>query len=384
VQMGINPFGFSWLLKPGESFQTPESVMVYSDAGLGQMSRRFHAFYRERLCRGVYKDKKRPVLVNNWEATYFDFSETKIKEIAQEAADLGIELFVLDDGWFGHRDDAKTSLGDWYVNKQKIPHGLDTLANEINQLGLKFGLWFEPEMVSPDSDLYRAHPDWCIHAPERERSLGRNQLILDFSRKDVCDAITEMISHVLSTASVSYVKWDMNRYMTELGSALLAPERQSETAHRYILGVYRVIEELNERFPDILFESCASGGGRFDPGMLYYMPQTWTSDNTDAVQRLKIQYGASLVYPIISMGSHVSATPNHQVGRITPLETRGRVAMSGNFGYELDLTELSQEEKQIVRNQVKRYKQIMRIHYMDNVTGVTGGKLKIPVFSHQK
>ncbi len=361
VQMGINPFGFGWRLNPGESFQTPEAVMVYSDAGLGQMSHRFHTFYRERLCRGVYKDKKRPVLVNNWEATYFSFSEAKIKEIAQEAADLGIELFVLDDGWFGHRNDAKTSLGDWYVNKQKIPHGLDTLADEINQLGLKFGLWFEPEMVSPDSDLYRAHPDWCIHVPERERSLGRNQLILDFSRKDVCDAITEMVSRILSSASISYVKWDMNRYMTEPGSALLAPENQKETAHRYILGVYRVMEELTERFPNVLFESCASGGGRFDPGMLYYMPQTWTSDNTDAVQRLKIQYGASLVYPIVSMGSHVSAVPNHQLGRITPLETRGQTAMSGNFGYELDLTELSPEEKQIVRSQVEHYKQIREI-----------------------
>lgn len=361
AQMGINPFDFSWLLTPGESFQAPEAVMVYSDSGLGLMSLRYHRFYRERLCRGSYKEKNRPVLVNNWEATYFDFNETKIKDIAVEASSLGIELFVLDDGWFGHRNNAKSSLGDWFVDKQKLPHGLDMLAKEINGLGLKFGLWFEPEMVSPDSDLYRAHPDWCIHVPGRESSLGRNQLILDFSREDVCKAITKMVCGILSSAPIAYVKWDMNRNMTEAGSALLDRNRQRETSHRYILGLYRVLEEITGKFPDILFESCASGGGRFDPGMLYYMPQTWTSDDTDAVQRLKIQYGASLIYPAVSMGAHVAAVPNHQLGRTTPLETRGHVAMSGNFGYELDLTKLTQDEKAIVKNQVERYKQIREV-----------------------
>ena len=357
VTMGINPFDFSWLLKPQESFQTPEVVIVYSDSGLGQMSRTYHKLYRTRLCRGKFRDKVRPVLINNWEATYFKFNAQKIEEIARAGKELGIELFVLDDGWFGKRDNDRSSLGDWFVDKNKLPEGLDALAKNVESLGMKFGLWFEPEMISPDSDLYRAHPDWCLHVPNRRRSEGRNQLILDFSREEVCNAIIKMVSDILASAPITYVKWDMNRHMTEIGSAMLPAERQRETAHRYMLGLYKVMDKITSSFPHVLFESCSGGGGRFDPGILYYMPQTWTSDDSDAVERLKIQYGTSIVYPISSMGAHVSAVPNHQVHRITPLETRGNVAMSGNFGYELDLTKFTDEEKAIVKQQVAFYKE---------------------------
>lgn len=290
LSIGINPFDFIWLLKPGETFQTPEALMVYSNEGLGGMSRTFHQLLRKRVCRGVYRDKIRPILINNWEATYFNFNENKLKEIVGSAKELGIELFVLDDGWFGHRDNAKSSLGDWEVNKKKLPHGLKGLAEYVQKKGMKFGLWVEPEMVSPDSDLYRKHPDWCLHVPGRNRTESRNQLVLDLSREDVCAWIIETFTEVFTSAPISYVKWDMNRHMTEVGSAALPPERQKETAHRYMLGLYRILEVLTGRFPDILFESCSGGGGRFDPGMLYYMPQTWTSDDTDAVERLKIQY----------------------------------------------------------------------------------------------
>ncbi|KRE45867.1 alpha-galactosidase [Paenibacillus sp. Soil522] len=361
VSIGINPFDFAWLLKPDESFQTPEAVMVYSDEGLGGMSRIYHRLYRSRLCRGEFRDKERPILINNWEATYFDFNADKIEQIAAKGKDLGIELFVLDDGWFGKRDDDTSSLGDWFVNQNKLPGGLEDLAKRINKQGLQFGLWFEPEMVNEDSDLYRKHPDWVIHTAERPRSTGRYQLVLDFSRRDVCDAIIRMLSDVLRSAPITYVKWDMNRHMTEIGSALLPPERQRETAHRYMLGLYRVMDELTTAFPHVLFESCSSGGGRFDPGMLYYMPQTWTSDNSDAISRLKIQYGTSLVYPVSAMGAHVSDVPNHQVGRVTPLETRGNVALSGVFGYELDLTTFSEQEEQMVKDQVAFYKDVRRM-----------------------
>lgn len=358
IVMGINPFDFSWLLKPGESFQTPEAVLVHSSEGLGGMSRTYHKLYRTRLCRGEYRDKTRPVLVNNWEATYFNFNADKIESIAQAGKDLGIDLFVLDDGWFGKRDNDKSSLGDWFVDRNKLPNGLEDLVNRVNKLGMQFGLWFEPEMVSPESELYRAHPDWCLHVPDRRRTEARNQLILDYSRSDVREYIVRVVSDILASCPISYVKWDMNRNMTEIGSALLPPERQRETAHRYMLGLYEVLERITSSFPHILFESCSGGGGRFDPGMLYYMPQTWTSDNTDAVERLKIQYGTSLVYPISSMGAHVSAIPNHQVHRMASLEMRGHVAMSGNFGYELDLTKFSVEEQETVKRQVADYKKL--------------------------
>lgn len=361
VGLGIHPFDFSWLLEPGETFQTPEAVMVFSAAGLGGMSRTFHQLYRTRLCRGQYRDKERPVLINNWEATYFDFDAAKIEGIANTARDLGIELFVLDDGWFGKRNDDRSSLGDWFVNREKLPLGLTDLAERVRKLGLEFGLWFEPEMISPDSALYRQHPDWCLHVPGRGRSEGRNQLILDLSREDVCRKIVAMISAVLNSAPITYVKWDMNRHMTEIGSALLPPQRQRETAHRYMLNLYWMMETITAAFPHVLFESCSGGGGRFDPGILYYMPQTWTSDDTDAVARLQIQYGTSLVYPPIAMGSHVSAVPNHQLQRTTPLEMRGHVAMSGNFGYELDLNKLAPAERQMVGEQVAFYKEIRPI-----------------------
>lgn len=356
--LGINDYDFSWILEPGESFQAPEAVMVYSCRGFGGMSRTFHRLYRKRLVRGKYRDGIRPVLVNNWEATYFDFNEEKILGIAKEAAGLGMELLVLDDGWFGKRNGDQCSLGDWYVNEEKLPDGISGLAKKVNACGIGFGLWFEPEMVSPDSDLYRAHPDWCIHVPGRARTECRNQLTLDLSRREVCDYIVEAVSAVLDNADIRYVKWDMNRHMSSPGSAGLPAERQKEMPHRYMLGLYDVLERVVSSHPDVLFESCSGGGGRFDPGMLYYMPQIWTSDDTDAVERLFIQYGTSLAYPISAMGSHVSAVPNHQAGRVASLKMRGDVAMSGNFGYELDLMKFTEEEKEEVRAQVAQYKEL--------------------------
>lgn len=361
AQIGINPFDFTWNLESKQEFQTPEVVMVYSPNGLTGMSHIYHDLYRERLARGSYRDKERPILINNWEATYFDFDNEKIKEMAKEASDLGIELFVLDDGWFGERNSDDSSLGDWFVNENKIKCGLNSLVKDINDLGMKFGLWFEPEMISPNSNLYREHPDWCIHIENRTRSLARKQLVLDLSRDEVCDAVIKMITDVLKSAPISYVKWDMNRNITELGSPAWPPKKQKELAHRYMLGLYKILENITSNFPDILFESCSGGGGRFDGGMLYYMPQTWTSDDTDAIERLKIQEGTSLVYPSISMGSHVSAVPNHQVNRITPLSTRGIVAMAGSFGYELDVTKMTDIEKEEVKKQIELYKSIRKV-----------------------
>lgn len=358
LQIGLNPFDFSWHLEPGESFQTPEAVLVYSNEGLGGMSREYHRLYRTRLCRGQHRDRERPILVNNWEATYFDFNADKIEAIAQAGSKLGIELFVLDDGWFGRRDRDNSSLGDWFEDRRKLPGGLKDLANRVKATGLQFGLWFEPEMVSPDSDLYRSHPDWCLHVPDRRRTEAREQLVLDMSRSDVREYLYERLSDIFSTVPVTYVKWDMNRNMTEIGSSEIPADRQKEIAHRYILGLYELLERLTGEFPHILFESCSGGGGRFDPGMLYYMPQTWTSDDTDAVERLKIQYGTSLVYPVSTMGAHVSAVPNHQVERTTSLTFRGDVAMSGNFGYELDLTKFTAEEQETAKQQIETYKEI--------------------------
>ncbi len=358
VQLGINPFNFSWKLAPGEAFQTPEAVMVYSDAGLGKMSRTFHKLYRERLVRGKYRDTERPVLLNNWEATYFNFTEEQIIEIAKKAKSVGVELMVLDDGWFGVRNNSQSGLGDWFVNKEKLPNGIDGLAKKINALGLKFGLWFEPEMVSPDSDLYRAHPDWCIHVPGRGRSLGRNQCILDLTRAEVREYILSFMRKHLSESAISYVKWDMNRSMSEPYSPSLPPEKQGEFAHRYMLGVYEILETLTTEFPEVLFEGCSGGGGRFDAGMLHYFPQYWTSDDSDAIERLYIQHGTSMVYPFSTMGAHVSAVPNHQVHRVTPIETRGDVALPGQYGFELDLNKLSEEEIETVKAQIVRYKKI--------------------------
>lgn len=357
VLMGINPLGFTWHLEENEDFQTPEAVMVYSDKGMNGMSQTYHKLYRTRLARGKWRDEIRPILINNWEATYFDFDEDKLVEIAKTAKEDGVELFVLDDGWFGKRNGETSGLGDWYANIERLPNGVSGLANRIEDLGMKFGLWFELEMVNKDSELFRQHPDWIIATPNRRISHGRNQYVLDFSRKEVVDYIFEMASKILEESKVSYIKWDMNRSITECYSRALPPERQGEVFHRYILGVYDLYERLTNKFPHILFESCASGGGRFDPGMLYYAPQCWTSDDSDAVERIKIQYGTSFVYPVSSMGAHVSITPNHQVFRNTSLETRGNVACFGAFGYELDLNKLSKEERIIVKEQIKFVKE---------------------------
>ncbi len=355
VIMGINPSDFKWRLDPGETFTAPEVVMVYSDGGVGRMSRTFHKLYRYNLCRGEWKTKKRPIIVNNWEGTYFNFDDDKLVAIAKDAADLGIEMLVMDDGWFGVRNNDNCSLGDWVVNESKLKGGLKSLVDRVNALGLKFGIWFEPEMISPDSDLYRAHPDWCLHVDGRERSIGRQQYVLDMSRKDVRDNIFDQMYAVLSSANIEYVKWDFNRNLTEVGSSLLPPERQGEVAHRYMLGVYELLERLLKAFPHLLLEGCSGGGGRFDAGMLYYSPQIWTSDDTDALERLEIQYGTSIVYPTSAMSAHVSASPNHQTGRASSFKTRGDVAMAGAFGYELDLTKLTDEERELVKKQVADY-----------------------------
>ncbi|WP_291636563.1 alpha-galactosidase [Clostridium sp.] len=356
ISIGINPFNFSWNLEKQEIFQTPEAVLVYSDRGLNGMSQTFHNLYRTRLSRGYFRDRVRPILINNWEATYFDFDEEKILSLAKQAKNLGVELFVLDDGWFGKRNGDNSSLGDWYPNFKKLPKGIGDLSNKINALGLEFGLWFEPEMVSSDSHIFEEHPDWVIHTPERRMSQGRNQFVLDFSRKDVVDYVFGMMNKVLSNASISYIKWDMNRNITEAYSHGLEGKKQGEFMHRYILGVYDLYDRLIAVYPKILFESCSGGGNRFDPGMLYYAPQAWTSDDTDAIERLKIQYGTSMVYPITSIGSHVSAVPNHQVNRITPIDTRASVAYFGTFGYELDLNNLVEEERMIIKKQINFFK----------------------------
>ena len=363
VLMGIHPMGFDWKLEPGESFQTPEAVMVYSQEGLNGMSQTLHRLYRARLARGVWRDRVRPVLLNNWEATYFDFDEEKLVNIARAAKEDGVELFVLDDGWFGERSSDFSGLGDWYANTRRLPEGIKGLSEKIEALGMKFGLWVELEMVNPDSDLYRAHPDWALHAPGRISSQGRNQLVLDFSRREVVDYIYDMIAGILSESKVSYIKWDMNRSITECYSQAFPADRQGEIFHRYILGVYSLYERLIQNFPEILFESCASGGARFDAGMLFYAPQCWTSDDSDAAERIKIQYGTSFGYPVVSMGAHVSAVPNHQLFRFTPLETRGNVAYFGAFGYELDLQKLTEEERKTVRKQIafmKQYREVLQ------------------------
>ena len=350
--LGINDRGFSWRLLPGETFQTPEAVLTYSQEGLGGMSRTFHRLWEKHLLPQRWVHAHRPVLLNSWEAAYFDFDEDKLLSIAQCAAQAGVELFVMDDGWFGHRDDDASSLGDWTANPRKLPGGLKGLGDKIRALGLQFGLWMEPEMVSPDSELYRAHPDWSLHIPGRTPITARNQLILDMGRPDVQKFVCESVRRVLRESGATYLKWDMNRNFSNVGSALLPPERQKEVPHRYMLGLYAVLEKLTQEFPQVLIEGCAGGGGRFDAGMLYYSPQFWCSDNTDALCRCRIQYATSLVFPLSAMGSHVSAVPNHQTGRVTPLETRFAVAVNGCFGYELDPRLLSAEEREEIRRQI--------------------------------
>lgn len=359
--MGINPLDFQWLLEKGESFTCPEVVMVHSDEGIGKMSRTFHDLYRNNLIRGEYKDKRRPILINNWEATYFNFDTDKLIDIAKEASKLGIEMLVMDDGWFGHRDADNSSLGDWFVYEKKLKGGLKYLVDEVNKLGMKFGIWFEPEMISPDSELYKAHPDWAIQIKGRPLTLCREQYVLDYSRKEVRDYVYGMMKKILDSANIEYIKWDMNRQLTEVGSATLPAERQRELWHRYVLGVYDLMDRLTTDYPHILLENCSGGGARFDPGMLYYSPQIWCSDDTDAIERLKIQHGTSMCYPCSAMGAHVSDCPNHTVGRNTPFKTRGHVAMVGTFGYELDVTRIPQEDRDAIPAQIEEFNKFNKL-----------------------
>ena len=356
VLSGIQPDGFEWILDKGESFETPEAVMFVSDGGFGGLSRQFHSFIREHIVRGRWQHKNRPVLLNSWEASYFDITESRLVNLAKKAKSAGIELLVMDDGWFGKRDDDTSSLGDWYVNKKKLPHGVKGLADKITELGLKFGIWVEPEMVNENSDLYREHPDWALRIPGKEHAPGRNQMFLDLTRKEVQDYIIDRMKELFSSAAISYVKWDMNRNFTDVYSAALPCERQGEVAHRYVLGLYRIMKTLTKAFPAILFEGCASGGNRFDLGILSYFPQIWASDDSDAIARVQIQEGYSYGYPQSTFTAHVSDVPNHQTLRRAPLETRFNVAASGLLGYECNLSDLSSEELEVIKDQVSIYK----------------------------
>ena len=352
ITVGINPQNFDWKLDCGESFQTPEAVVVFSDKGLNGMSQTFHKLYQKRLARGYWRDRPRPILNNNWEATYFDFTEDRLVEIAAKAKECGVELFVLDDGWFGARSNDHAGLGDWVANRERLPRGIKGIADRIEEMGMKFGLWFEPEMVNKDSDLYRAHPDWAFAIPGRVPNHSRNQLVLDMTREDVREYLLERLTTIVHDAKIDYVKWDMNRSVCDVYSHVAAQSRNGELYHRYVLGVYDLLERFLAACPNLLLEGCSGGGGRYDAGMMYYSPQIWCSDNTDAINRLSIQYGSSFFYPISTVGSHVSVCPNHQTGRVTPFRTRGDVALAGSFGYEMDLNKISDEEKEMVKEQV--------------------------------
>ncbi|GJQ14970.1 hypothetical protein GpartN1_g6761.t1 [Galdieria partita] len=361
VNLGINPQGFVWNLEPGESFCSPECVLVFSDQGVGGISRELHRLFCEHLIPQRWRNFVPPVLINTWEAVYFNISHEVVVELASKAKEVGIELIVLDDGWFGHRNDTTSSLGDWYPNPEKLPYGLVGLSKEIHAMGLQFGLWFEPEMVSRDSELYSLHPDWCLHIPARGRTVGRNQLVLDLSRAVVRDYIFNQLSNILSSCPIEYVKWDMNRHLTEVFSQDWPASRQGEIAHRYVLGVYELLGRITNAFPHIVFETCSGGGGRFDAGMLYFAPQIWASDNTDAVSRIYIQYGTTLAYPTCCIGSHVSTIPNHQTLRSTSMKTRSLVAMCGTFGYELDPRQLSEDEKGEIAAYIQLYKRLAHL-----------------------
>lgn len=354
--MGIHPDNFRFVLESKKDLYLPEVLSIYSNQGFEKLSHNYHDMARNHILRSTYLDKHRPILINNWEATYFDFDAKKLIEIARAAKKLGLELFVMDDGWFGQRMDDTRGLGDWYVNEEKLGMPLKGLIKEINTIGLKFGIWFEPEMINEDSELYRKHPDWLVGVINRKNNKCREQFVLDFTRRDVRDEIEKMMRAILDNNNIEYIKWDMNRSITNLYSGDLKAENMGEFSYRYVLGLYELLEKFINDYPNILFEGCSGGGGRFDFGMLYYFPQIWCSDDTDAIERLKIQYGTSFAYPISCVGSHVSASPNHQTFRHTPLETRATVAMAGSFGYELDLTKLSEEENGIVKNQIEEYK----------------------------
>lgn len=358
--MGINPIDFTWVVEPGDEFQSPEVVMVYSDSGMGKMSRTFHDLYNNNLIRGEWKNKKRPLLINSWEGSGFDFDQETLVRYAKEAKKLGIELLVMDDGWFGHRDSDNSSLGDWFVNESKLKGGLTKLIERVNAEGVQFGIWYEPEMISEDSELYKAHPDWCVHVEGREQSPARQQYVIDMTRQDVRDCIFNQMYDVLSKNNIAYLKWDYNRAITEPASVMLDARHSKEFFHRFILGTYELMDRITSAFPHILFESCAGGGGRFDAGMLYYMPQAWASDNTDPIERLTIQFGTTMCYPASSMGAHVSACDR------TGIETKAAVAMAGTFGYELDPKEMSEEDKEKVKEQVKNYHRYYNvIHFGD-------------------
>lgn len=354
MMLGLQEEAFRYPLETGEMFQAPEVILSYSSEGMNRLSQNLHHCIRQHICRGKYKEEIRPILINSWEAAYFDFTGDTIYELAKAAKEVNIDMLVMDDGWFGKRDDDNSGLGDWFVNEKKLGGTLGNLIKRINDLGVKFGIWIEPEMVSEDSDLYRKHPDWALTVPGRNPVRSRNQLVLDFSRKEVVDEIYDQICKVLDQGNIEYVKWDMNRSLMDVYSA--TTKDQGRVLHDYVLGLYDFLERLVQRYPNLLIEGCSGGGGRFDAGMMYYTPQIWCSDNTDAIDRLRIQYGTSFGYPVSVVGSHVSAVPNHQTGRKTPLHTRGVVAMSGTFGYELNLMKLSEEEKQEIREQIEEYK----------------------------
>ena len=354
MMLGLQEEAFRYPLETGEMFQAPEVILSYSSEGMNRLSQNLHHCIRQHICRGKYKEEIRPILINSWEAAYFDFTGDTIYELAKAAKEVNIDMLVMDDGWFGKRDDDNSGLGDWFVNEKKLGGTLGNLIKGINDLGVKFGIWIEPEMVSEDSDLYRKHPDWALTVPGRNPVRSRNQLVLDFSRKEVVDEIYDQICKVLDQGNIEYVKWDMNRSLMDVYSSVTRD--QGRVLHDYVLGLYDFLERLVQRYPNLLIEGCSGGGGRFDAGMMYYTPQIWCSDNTDAIDRLRIQYGTSFSYPVSVVGSHVSAVPNHQTGRKTPLHTRGVVAMSGTFGYELNLMKLSEEEKQEIREQIAEYK----------------------------
>jgi len=356
VHMGISPFDFRWTLDKGELFQTPEVIMTYTPNGLSQMSHQFHSMINKHIIKEQWQNTERPILFNNWEATYFQFNEKKLVNLAKAAKNLGIELFVLDDGWFGKRDDDRSSLGDFFEHRKKLPNGLSGLSKKIKALGLDFGIWVEPEMISIDSELYKKHPEWAVKLLDRSPSLGRYQLVLDMTNPDVVEYLFNALKKVFTDGSVKYVKWDMNRNFSDVYSNHLSDKQQRSFNHRYVLGLYDLLNRLTDKFPQILFESCCSGGNRFDLGMLYYMPQTWTSDNTDALERQSIQYGMSHLFPLSAMAAHVSGEPSHQVLRNTPIESRFNVAAFGVLGYEMDITKLSVFEKKVIKNQIVYYK----------------------------
>lgn len=369
--MGIDDSDLDWRLADGDIFTVPEVMMGYSKDGLGNLSRSYHNAVFHHLIRSKWRDRQRPVIVNNWEATYFNFDGEKLLDIANQGAKLGLDMLVLDDGWFGKRDDDYSGLGDWVVNEKKLGCSLKELVDKINDMGLSFGIWVEPEMISEDSDLYRQHPDWAFVVPGREPVRGRSQLVLDMTRDDVIEYIEQRLFALLDSANIQYIKWDMNRSLAGTYSGRLGHEHQGEVRHRFVLGLYRVLEDLHKRYPELLIEGCSGGGGRFDMGMLYYTPQIWCSDNTDAIERLRIQYGTSFAYPMSSVSAHVSVCPNHQNGRVTPFKTRGICAMQGTFGYELDLSLMSDEDKELAKEQVKTFKKHYRLFQFGDYYRIT-------------